>query len=240
MGEAAKLRVRQALHRGGIELARDPYVNRLVRALGHAGVTTVLDVGANVGQYASMLRSAGFDGRILSLEPLQDAHASLAARAASDDRWQTRRAAAGDAPGEAVLNVSANSYSSSLRPMAERHVRADPRSVVIDTQSVPVVTVRDVVREEQIDPATCLLKIDTQGHERAVLDGAGPLLDDLAAVQLELSFVELYEGQELYDDLVAAMRSRGFVLWSLETGMSDATGRLLQCDGLFVKEERDV
>ena len=62
-----------------------------------------------------------------------------------------------------------------------------------------------------------------------------PVIDDVAAVQLELSFVELYEGQELFDDGVATMRDHGLELWTLDPGISDAEGRLLQCDGVFVR-----
>ncbi len=66
--------------------------------------------------------------------------------------------------------------------------------------------------------------------------GRGDLLDRFAAVQLELSFVELYEGQQLYDELVQDLGIHGLELWALETGISDDTGRLLQCDGLFMRK----
>ena len=62
-----------------------------------------------------------------------------------------------------------------------------------------------------------------------------PVIDEVAAVQLELSFVELYEGQELFDDGVATMHDHGLELWTLDPGISDAEGRLLQCDGVFVR-----
>ena len=54
-------------------------------------------------------------------------------------------------------------------------------------------------------------------------------------MQLELSFVELYEGQELFDEGVETMSKHGLDLWTLDPGISDADGRLLQCDGLFVR-----
>lgn len=234
--EQLKLGLRRGLHRADLDLARDPYVRRVVRTLDHAGIDTVLDVGANVGQYAAMVRAAGYPGRIVSFEPLADAHAQLARRSAKDDGWSAIRSAVGDRPGTATINVSANSYSSSLRPMAERHLRADPDSAVVGTQEVDVTTVADIVVRHDVDPPRTLLKIDTQGFESAVLDGAGDHLAAMAAVQLELSFVELYEGQVLHDALVERMQDAGFVLWSLETGISDQHGRLLQCDGLFVQE----
>ena len=234
--ESAKLVVRRGLGRADLSIGRDPYVNRLCRSLDHAGIDTVLDIGANVGQFGQMVRTAGFAGRILSVEPLDSAHRVLVRRSSSDDRWSAVHAAVGAERGTTTINIAGNSYSSSLLPMTQRHLSADPKSATIGTQDVQVVTVADLVRDHAIDPERALLKIDTQGFERQVLDGAGELLDAFAAVQLELSFVELYEGQQLYDELVAELALHGLGLWTLETGISDETGRLLQCDGLFMRK----
>ena len=62
-------------------------VEQLARALTVQGIDAVIDVGANVGQYASSLRAAGWVGPILSIEPAPEAHAVLRARAADDPRW---------------------------------------------------------------------------------------------------------------------------------------------------------
>ena len=67
--ERVKLLVRGALMRADLEVSRGPYTSRVARTLHAQGIDTVLDVGANVGQYASLLRRAGFAGRILSCEP---------------------------------------------------------------------------------------------------------------------------------------------------------------------------
>lgn len=233
--EVAKLGVRRGLQRADLSIARDPYVRRLVRALEHGHIDTVLDIGANVGQFGRMVRTAGFSGRILSVEPLETAYGQLSRRASSDPHWTCINVAVGAEPGETQINVSANSYSSSLLTMTRKHLAADPESLIIGTQDVDVVTVADVVVQHGIMPTSTLLKIDTQGYEQQVLDGAGSLLDEFAAIQLELSFVELYEGQRLYADLVEQMAQHGLMMWSLETGISDDTGRLLQCDGLFVR-----
>jgi hypothetical protein len=102
-----------------------------------------------------------------------------------------------------------------------------------------VTTVAELARELIFDPDRTLLKIDTQGYEAPVLDGAGPLVGTLAAISLELSFVPLYAGQQLFDDLVARLRDAGYVLYAIEGGFGDRrTGRMLQCDGLFVRADR--
>lgn len=237
--ETAKLLIRRALQRADLEIGRGSYAGRLVRTLDSRGIDTVLDVGANVGQYATLTRSAGFGGRIISCEPLSGAYAELARRAERDDRWTTLNVAVGAEPGEATINVSANSFSSSIRGMTDAHLRTAPGSRFIDTEVVPVTTVAEIVATHAVDPARTLLKIDTQGFEGEVLRGAGDLVGRVAAIQLELSFVELYDDQLLFDELVGAMARDGYRIQQLEPGISDPDGRMLQVDGLFVLTSGD-
>jgi FkbM family methyltransferase len=233
--EIAKLGVRLALHRTNVSIGRDPFVNRVARLLDHRGIDTVLDVGANVGQFARMIRGAGFEGDIYSFEPLSDAYRRLTRRASGDPRWQAFNSAVGAEPGRSTIHISANSYSSSLLEMTNAHLDAAPGSQFIGTEDIDVTTVASIVREHGLDSARTFIKVDTQGYEKAVMAGAGSVIDDVAAVQLELSFVELYEGQELFDEGVATMNDHGLQLWTLDPGISDAEGRLLQCDGVFVR-----
>lgn len=233
--ETAKVGVRRGLGRADLSIGRDPYSNRLLRALRHGSIDTVLDIGANVGQFARLLRASGFGGTIISVEPLVDAYVQLERRARRDKKWHTIHSAVGFERGTAQINVSANSYSSSLLTMTREHQDVAPKSRVIGTQEVEVVTVADLVTALGVAPERTLLKVDTQGYEQQVIDGAGPLIDAFAAVQLELSFVELYEGQPLCSDLVADLAAHGLPVWALDVGISDGYGRLLQCDVLFLR-----
>ena len=237
--ETGKLWVRRALQRVDIEIGRGSYASRLVHTLDARRIRTVLDVGANVGQYAALTRNAGYDGQIISCEPLGGAFAELSRRAARDDRWTALNTAVGASSGTATINVSENSFSSSIRDMTDTHLRTAPQSRVIGTETVPVTTVTDLVSTHRLDPGRTLLKVDTQGFEDEVLRGAGDLIGQVAAIQLELSFVELYEGQQLFDDLVAGMSRAGYRIQQLQPGISDATGRMLQVDGLFVLRSGD-
>lgn len=236
--EYAKLGLRAVLHRRGLDLVKDPFPVRVATMLNWLPAQAVLDIGANIGQYGSALRAGGYKGRIVSCEPLSDAYAHLERRSARDASWTVVRTAVGDVPGETTINVSANSYSSSLLPMTDAHRDAAPGSEFVTTQTVPVTTVRDLVAEQGVDPARALLKVDTQGFESAVLDGAGELVGQFAALALELSFVPLYEGQALYDDLVERLTKAGYTLYGIDAGFGDpVTGRMLQCDGLFVRTD---
>ncbi|WP_165807060.1 FkbM family methyltransferase [Nocardioides currus] len=233
--EHVKLALRRALLTADLDLGRTPFVRRVAQTLASRGIDTVVDVGANVGQYAAMVRAAGFAGRIVSLEPLPDAFGRLSRRMRSDDDWTGHRVAAGAQPGRATIHVSANSYSSSLLPLTDLHLAADPASRTVRELEVEVVTITGLVEQEGIDPARALLKVDTQGFEAAVLDGADDLLDAFAAIQLELSWAELYTGQATGADLTERLERRGLDPWTWDAGISGADGRLLQSDTLFVR-----
>ncbi len=237
--EYAKVALRGSLHRHNLDLVRNPFPVRIATALRWLGVDTVMDVGANIGQYGMALRASGYDGRLISCEPLPDAYRHLARRAGGDANWMTLHTAVGAERGTSTINVAANSFSSSLLPMTAAHRNAAPGSEFVDSVPVPLTTVQQLVSDHGLHPARTMLKIDTQGFESQVLDGAGDQLSDFAAVQLELSFVPLYTGQQLFDQLVARMARVGFGMFCLDAGFADPrTGRMLQCDGVFVAVDR--
>jgi FkbM family methyltransferase len=197
----------------------------------------LLDVGANIGQYAQERRAEGFEGDIVSFEPLPDAHKRLSAVASGDSRWSVHpRAAVGATPGRTEINVAGNSYSSSLLPMLQSHSAAAPQSVFVGKVETDIITLDSVFERYYRPGKRVFLKIDTQGFERPVLEGAGRWLDHLFGVQLELSCVLLYEGQELYPYFLQFFRDRGFELWALIPGFTDpVSGRMLQFDAVFVR-----
>jgi FkbM family methyltransferase len=234
----AKMALHSALQKRNLDLVRNPFPVQISTALSYLHLGTVLDIGGNIGQYGSALRASGFKGRIISCEPLSDAYPHLAKRASGDSSWTALNTAVGGEPGEIEINVSANSYSSSILPMADAHSLAAPGSEYVRAEKVTMTTVADLLTTQEVDPNSALLKIDTQGYEGAVLDGAGDRLTEFAAVQLELSMVPLYDGGPLFEDLVQRMRDAGFGIFALEGGFGDPrTGRMLQCDGFFVRNE---
>jgi FkbM family methyltransferase len=232
--EYAKIALRSALHKRNLDVVRHPYPVRVSSAMSWLEIDTLFDIGANIGQYGSAIRSSGFSGRIVSCEPLPDAYPHLARRAASDPKWTAVQSAVGDHVGTIEINVAANSFSSSVLPMTDAHLDAAPGSHRIAVEKVPLTTVDELVAAHDVDPAHAMLKIDTQGYEGVVLDGARSSLDSFAAIQLEMSFVPLYAGQQLYDELMARLASHGFEIYAMDAGFADPkTGRMLQCDVLF-------
>ena len=232
-------RLRRSLNALGVDVVpfrhtRHPIARRRHLFAQH-GIDLVLDVGANAGQYGRFLRHIGYDGGIISFEPLSSAYDTLAQAAARDARWEARRFAVGRHEGTATLNVAGNSESSSLLPMLPAHLAAYPESRYAGTEEVPVTTLEKVIGSLP-ESHRIFLKVDTQGYERPVVEGAGGALGRIRGVQLEMSLVPLYEGEMLLSDAIPFMAERGFVLMGIEPGASDGrTGQLLQVDGLFFR-----
>lgn len=236
-------RLRLSARKLGIELMRADVLSidawRLKHYLELMSVDLVLDVGANEGQFASNLREAGYDGDIVSFEPLPDVHARLQRAARGDSRWKIAPAMAlSDREGSANFHVAGNSVSSSLLQMEELHSRAAPGSRQV--AQIEVTTRRlDIV----MDALGCrgnrpFLKIDVQGSESMILAGARGVLDRIIGIELELSLAKLYADQKLMPDLIAWAEAEGFQCWDIVPGFRDVrTARLLQSDGIFFRAD---
>lgn len=228
--------VQVSIHDAGIDITAAPFRYRVVHAMRQRGIVDLLDIGANAGQFAEAMRRARVRGRIVSVEPLKAAFEQLRARAARDENWSVERAAVSARAGTLTINVSDNSVSSSVLPMLEQHARAAPSSRYVATEEVAATTVDELMSRYQLTPASTLLKIDVQGHELSVLEGAAETLAQFGAVRTELSLVPLYEGQALLPEIMARLDEHGFDLWVIESGLTDpSTRRQLQVDGTFLR-----
>lgn len=198
-------------------------------------IDVVLDVGANVGQYARSLTKHGYNGRIVSFEPLPDAFQRLSANRWGFRNWSVQNYALGSENTNARLHIAGNSQSSSFQPMLDNHRLAAPESAYIGDVDV-VVQRLDAVIDELVEPGDrCFMKVDVQGHEHHVLEGASRCLDRIVGIEAELSLIPLYEGQSLWQESIAHMSALGFELAMIQPGFCDVrTGVMLQADGVFI------
>ena len=199
-----------------------------------AKVDVVLDVGANAGQYGQMLRELGFAGRLVSLEPVAEAYAELERLAAADGAWDAVRVAASDADGEITLNVTDDSRSSSVLPRNERFADK-PGWSPKESRRVAARRLDGLVAELLAPQERAYLKLDVQGYERHVLDGAGDALARFDALELELSVTSLYEGQPGLAEMLPLLEQGGFRPVSIEPILLDDEGLLMELDGLFAR-----
>lgn len=234
--------IRQAANRIGIDIRRHrpetSDTGRLSLMLAAQKIDLVFDVGANTGQFARSLRKAGYTQQMISFEPLSIAYAQLLQASRNDSKWDIApRGAIGDREGEIEIHIAGNSVSSSALEMLDSHADAAPGSAYIGSERVPLSQL-DTLACNYLKPGTRLfVKIDAQGYEDRVLDGATEILSEARGLQLELSLVPLYQGQKLFDDLVERLHMLGFSIWAIWPGFCDPhTGRMLQVDATFFRD----
>jgi FkbM family methyltransferase len=222
------------LARRGLEVRRHSSWRRQAMLAKH-DVDLVLDVGAANGGYGKSLRKFGYTGRIISFEPLSASYAALSGTIENDALWTAHQLALGTESGQATINVASNNASSSFRPMLDSHRAAAPAVDYVAQETVTVARLDDVADEHTTSARHPFLKVDTQGFEREVLAGGTDLVSRCVGLQLELSFIPLYEGGMLVDEAVAWAYAQGFRLVGTEQGYAAPSGEILQIDGVFFR-----
>ena len=220
------------------ELSRVPRSERLfAHHLSDLGISRLLDIGANTGQFAQKLRDLGYAGTIFSVEPQATAYGRLVAQTRRDPRWiALARQGAGAASATLELNIAENGWSSSLRPVHANHLRAEPRTRTVAHERVFINRSADLLSPHVLD-AIEALKIDVQGYEDQVLEGYAPYLAKVRLLLLELSLVECYRGSPDLFDLDGLLVNRyGFSRVSLEPSYYDEHGGTVQqYDGIYFR-----
>jgi FkbM family methyltransferase len=215
--------IKRSLARFGLHLVRNPQVNtldtHLLDVFSALGVNCVLDVGAHDGGYGAELRRLGFNGHIVSFEPISTHFARLEERIAGDSRWTAHRLALGDRDGDAEINVlSGATFSSFLSPSSYGARGFGPKMQMVRKEQVPLrrlESVFDDVLSGVPDPRV-FLKMDTQGYDLVVIRGAGAKLQALLGVQMELAIKEIYEGMSTaFTQAIPALQGLGFELTGL-------------------------
>ena len=202
------------------------------------GTSLVIDVGANHGQSARLLRRLGYRGRIISFEPLPHAVRVLEAQARRDGNWQVVACGVGDAEATLPLHVMAEDVFSSFLPASDSGRALFQNSVAV-TQviDVPVRRLDSVLPELGVNLSAergVHLKVDTQGFDMRVIRGAGLSLAHLASIQIELDMIPTYEGQVAFEylDELKELGALGYELVGL-FGFTRRDGRLAAADALL-------
>ena len=204
-------------------------------------VDTILDVGANNGQYVQFLREyVGYEGHIVSFEPVPELAAALDARAASDPRWTVQRCALGSADGTLPLTITTNSDLSSFLTPDTTGLDTDNARRALASQRQEIVQVRRLDSllpelEKARPMRNIYLKIDTQGFDLHVIEGAGKLLERIIGMQSETSLIPLYKDAP---DLIASLqtfRSHGFDITGMFPVGRDASLRVIEFDSVMIR-----
>ena len=223
----------------GVQIKKYPPLDfrRRLSLIQNHRINKILDIGANSGIYGLEMRKAGYSDMIISFEPLSEAFNKLVKNSSKDEYWQIFNYAIGDFDGEASINISKNSVSSSILEMLPLHYENEKNAGYINNEKIKILKLDTVFNNFYQSGDSVFVKIDTQGYEKNVLQGALNSIPRISGLQLELSLVPLYEGSSQYMEMIDYINSLGFTLYSIENGFYDSkSGRLLQIDGIFFRE----
>jgi FkbM family methyltransferase len=180
------------------------------------GINCVLDVGAHQGWYGRMLAEMGYDGHIVSFEPVRENFDALCRASASNpQRWTAHNVALGSTDGTTTINVARRSDFSSLWPTNDYARQQFPvMSDPIRTEEVRIARLDTILESvvAHIEAPRIFLKMDTQGNDMEVFRGAQRSLDRIEALQAELYFREVYTGAPLFGEALQELRGGGFEL----------------------------
>lgn len=193
---------------------------------------TIVDVGASRGQFAAFARGRFPRAAILCFEPLSEQREVLSRALGDGERVRVLDYALSDSSGERTFHVARSPTASSLLPITERQAATFEATDEVRQERVPTERLDAVLTSAEIH-GPALLKIDVQGAELDVLRGADRVVDSFDEIFVECTFVELYEGQALADDVVAYLRERDFRLVGLWSMWHDDQGACIQADFLF-------
>lgn len=204
-------------------------------------IDALIDVGANEGQYAlSARKDAGFAGHIFSFEPNPDVFAILSRHAARDPKWHVFNMALSDFDGTAEFHImSAHQFSSIAKPAEQLDPIFRERNRVEKTVQMQCRRL-DGLLDALLEPYSLsrpFLKMDTQGHDRAVCEGAGVRLTDMIGAQSELAVRPQYEGAADYRAMIAYLEERGFAPNAFFANNKGHFPLLVEMDGIFIRAD---
>lgn len=202
------------------------------------GIDFIFDVGANSGQFAIDMRRNGYKGCIYSFEPVAATFSILSEQVSKDRKWEAFNFALGESEGYREINVSGNSgLSSSFLKMNFVHIENFPKSSFVSSESVFMSTIDRQVELLKVNPQSSMLKMDVQGYEFNVLQGANQSLKDFRYCYLEVSLTRLYEGECTFYEILKNLHQSGHELIDVFRGFTDRDGSLLQVD-ILTKSKR--
>jgi FkbM family methyltransferase len=229
--------LKTALRPLGLNLRRYDPTHDLAELLKLYRVEAVFDIGANQGMSGRYFRNLGFAGKMVSFEPVNRYYQLLAQEAAGDPLWTCENVAVADAEGEQEINVSGGSGgASSFLKKTGTTWESAPELEYVDRERVRVTTVDQAARQHYPTGHRLFLKLDVQGFERKVLEGATQTMPRIVGVRVELSVSQCYENEPSMAEMMDYLHELGFRLCGIEEAWSDTrTREVFQMDGVFFR-----
>jgi FkbM family methyltransferase len=207
--------------------------------LPHFGVNTVLDVGAHVGEFGELLRNNDYRGQIISFEPVGSSYTALQSACSHDPVWTAHNCALGATETVTTMNITRGTNFASFRSGNKDAHESFPDIEVVGTETVTVRRLDRLFDElvAGIREPRIYLKIDTQGWDREVLEGATGCLDKIVGLQTEVSLAPLYEDTPMFEEMIGECRRAGFEVTALFPVARLGGWRLAELDCVMLRRE---
>ncbi len=200
------------------------------------GCKTIIDIGANEGQYSDKLRLLFPEAMIYAFEPIPQIYTALKKNFISDRKFKAFNLAIGESFGQVSFYENKYSQSSSILEQSENLARNFLFASEAKQIKVELKTLDRAIESERIE-FPILVKIDVQGYEDHVINGGLNTISKASVVICEVSFVHLYKDQPLFSDILEKMKGIGFEYsGSFEQLRSSKTNQILQADAIFIKK----
>ena len=204
--------------------------------LSSLGCRTIVDIGANRGQFSLVASETCPASRVIAFEPLPRPAQSFRRVFHCINNVTLYESAIGVTSGAAKIHVSARDDSSSMLGITDLQNSIFPGTAEANTQTINVTTLADVIGPKDIS-SPALLKLDVQGFELQALMGCQTLLTEFSWIYVECSFLELYTGQALAHEVIHWLAQRHFILTGVYNVTYTRKGIAVQADFLFRKDD---
>jgi FkbM family methyltransferase len=221
-------------------LPPDPWYllrNDLLQLFSRCKIDCVLDVGAHTGEYGTFLRDIGYDGHIVSFEPVRENYPALEAARNGDSRWRIFPFALGEENTSQPIHVTGSTVFSSFLPPNQFGTELFTKAGVERTELAEVRRLDNVLDEclAGIPAQRIYLKIDTQGWDLRVLAGAAGVLDRVAALQSEISVQNIYTGMPNYLESLEVIGRMGFKPFGFVPVSRDRDHGIVEFDCIMIR-----
>jgi FkbM family methyltransferase len=226
---------RKFLRQFGFDFHRHTASKSKLSYLNTLNIQTVLDIGANTGQFAAEIRNILPEARIYSFEPLADCFKKLNEHMGQYNNFSSFNYALGDTDESVPMNKNAYAPSSSILEMSENHKKLFPHTKESSLEKIVVKRLDDVASSLTLK-ANVLIKVDVQGFESKIITGGENTFKKAHAVLIENSFTTLYENQPLFNEIYTKLVALGFEYkGALQEKVNPLNGEIISEDSLFLK-----